>query len=367
MSNLDARTALLYAGLTVSERTQLLLRNFKDDKLQNRDLVRMAPDRQAGELNRRIGLMNAANGDLTHLIVILHERAQKEEMRFGWLEWARICALEMWAVRSHFNLSATEPITESAYRAKETEARKEMLPIEECANEIAEEHHAFDEADYEIDEVGDRVVTDEAWYRVRDQKVIELRALCEAGTLVSTGKGKRMKIESGSFYDWLGERVPVPPDFGMEFEVLPDHREADMERKLNDHAFIRKLLDRGACSFDLPLDMDAPLAVEPPPSNFGVEMARILAVALRTNVQENWRELRAIEERLELISEDFDGEDVLHPRVRTQFDKAKATLTELHEKLQAYTGPFELPEPDEEIRATIDRIVEHEVRNVPMR
>jgi hypothetical protein len=35
--------------------------------------------------------------------------------------------------------------------------------------------------------------------------------------------------------------------------------------------------------------------------------------------------------------------------------------------VQKYTGPFELPEPDEELRATIEKIVEHEVRNVPTR
>lgn len=38
----------------------------------------------------------------------------------------------------------------------------------------------------------------------------------------------------------------------MAFEVLPDHRKASVERKLRDHAFIRKLLDCGACDFDLP-------------------------------------------------------------------------------------------------------------------
>lgn len=34
---------------------------------------------------------------------------------------------------------------------------------------------------------------------------------------------------------------------------------------------------------------------------------------------------------------------------------------------QKYTGPFDLPEPDDELRATIEKIVEHEVNNVPTR
>jgi hypothetical protein len=39
--------------------------------------------------------MNAANGDLAHVIVIIRERALKDELRFSLLRWARICALEM--------------------------------------------------------------------------------------------------------------------------------------------------------------------------------------------------------------------------------------------------------------------------------
>ncbi len=67
------------------------------------------------------------------------------------------------------------------------------------------------------------------------------------------------------------------------------------------------------------------------------------------------------------MTEEFEGEDVLHPRVRAHFDEAKAMLVELHEKLQKYTGPFELPEPDEELRAIVQHIVDNEVRHVPTR
>ncbi len=367
MSNLDARTALLYAGLTVSERTQLILRNFKEDKKQNHDLVRMAPERQTRELNRLIGLMNAANGDLAHLIAIIGERAEKETLRFGWLEWARLCALEMWAVRAHFNISSTEPITESVWKEKEQAARAELLSLDDCAAIATEDFHVWNEPDYETDEDGDRVPTDDAWYRERDRVLKELRALVEAGTLASSGKGKRMKIACGSFYDWLGRPVPVPPDFGLEYDVLPDHRQPEVERRLRDHALIRHLLDRGALDLELPLDTEAPLSFDTPVTGFDTEMARVLAVALRTAVQENWRELRAIEEQVESISGTFQGEDVLHPRVRLSFDEAKTSLTKLHEDLQRYTGAFALPEADEDLRGRLESIVEREAQNVPVR
>jgi hypothetical protein len=363
----EARLDRLLPALSAEERAILMLRDFKADKPQDRSLLRTAPDRQTSELNRLVGMMNAANGDLAHVIVVIRERVRQEDLRFNWLEWARICALEMWAVGARFNVSAREPITERAYRKREEGARSEVMPLDECAMVLTEKHQDWEESDYETDEDGDRSPTDDAWYRVRDQKIEELRGLVAAGTLTGKGKGKRLQIECGSFYDWLGEPVPVVPDLGFEFDVRPDDREREVERERRDHEFIRGLLDRGACQFDLPLDMESPLAMEPPTKRFGPEIARILAAALRTGVQENWRELRAIEEQVDAISEEYGGEDVLHPRMRGHLDEAKAELVELHGQVQKYTGPFELPEPDDELRSMAQRIVDNEVKHVPMR
>ena len=270
-------------------------------------------------------------------------------------------------MRARFDDCAREPITESEYRRRAEEARRELLPIDDCAMVLTEEREDWDDADCETDEQGDRVATDAAWYRVRDEKVDELRRLVAAGTLTGKGKGKRLQIECGSFYDWLGEPAPVAPDLGIAFDVRPDTQERAVARDCDDHAFIRELLDRGACDLELPLDMGSPLAMEPRPKGFGLELARVLALRIRRGVQENWRELRAIEEQLDSMTEDFDGEDVQHPRARAPFDEARADLVELHEKSQKYTGPFELPEPDEELRAMVQHIVDSEVRHVPTR
>ena len=367
MSATDQRLDRLLHSLTAQERAILMLRDFKADKPQDRQLLYTAPDAETPALNRFIGLMNAANGDLAHVIVIIRERTLKEELRFGWLQWARMCALEMWAIRAHFNTSVREAITESEYRKRQEEDAKELLSIEECAMVLTEEHHVWNDADYETDEEGEQSPTDDAWYRVRDEKLAELRALVKAGTLTGKGKGKRTKIPCGAFYDWLGQPVPVVPDFGIEFDVQPDHREREVARARREHEFIRDVLNRGACDLELPLDMDSPLVTEPPRGGFGVELARILAVAIRTGVRENWQELRAIEEQVDAITEEYDGEDVLHERVRGHLDEAKAMLSELHEQLQAYTGPFELPNPDEETRAMVQHIVDNEVKHVPVR
>jgi len=362
----ETRLDRLLPALSAKERAILMLRDFKAEQPQDRQLLTTAPDRQTSELNRLIGLMNAANGDLAHLILIIRERAEKEELRFGWLGWARICALEMWGVRAQFNITAREAITASEYRKREVEAAKELIPIDECAMILTEGHHKWDDADYETDEEGEQSPTDGAWYRVRDEKLAELRGLVAAGTLTGKGKGKRLLIACGSFYAWLGQPVPVVPDLGIAFDVRPDKRAGEVARARRDHEFIGGLLDRGACKLELPLDMESPLVMEPP-KGFGVEMARVVAVTIRAGVRENWQELRAIEAQVDAITEEFEGEDVLRARVRGHFDETKEMLVDLHKQLQEYTGPFELPEPDEEVRAIVQRIVDNEVKHVPTR
>jgi hypothetical protein len=367
MSGQGKRLDRMLPLLTVKERAVMTLHDYKAGKPQDLALLNSTTDKQVAEFNRYIGMMNAANSGLAHAIDVIRERARQEELRYYWLESQRIAALEMWGVRAAMAMSAREPITETAYRKREAEARKELIPIDECAMLYTEYHHAWDDADYEVDEEGSQQPSDEAWYRVRDAKLAAMREAVAAGTLEATGKGKRMKIESGSFHDWIGEPTPVPPDLGIEYDVRPDERWREVERERKDHVFIKQVLDRGACRFDLPLDMKSPLVLERDVTGFDVEMARLVAVGLRAAVRENWCELQAIEGKLDEMSDEFAGEDVLHPTVRVRFDEAKALLTELHEKVQEYTGPFDLPEPDDDLMQSVERIVEREIAHVPRR
>ena len=201
---------------------------------------------------------------------------------------------------------------------------------------------------------------------MRDEKIAELKMLVSAGTLTGKGAGKRMKIACGSFYGWSGQPVPVVPDLGIDFDVRPDDREWEVAWARRSHEVMQRLLDRGACKLELPLDMEAPLTLDVP-KRYGVEMARVLAVSVRTGVRESWRELRAVEEQSDAITEEFGGEDVLHAPVRRHLDETKAMLCDLQEQLQEYTGPLEMPEPDDERRATVQKIVDSEVAHVPMR
>ena len=136
----ETRLNRLLPALGANERAVLMLRDFKAERPQNRQLLDTAPVAQAEELNRLIGLMNAANGDLAHLIVMIGQQARQEDLRFGLLQWTRMCALEMWAVRAQFNSNTREAITESEYRQREEEAAKELIAIDECAAILIEAH-----------------------------------------------------------------------------------------------------------------------------------------------------------------------------------------------------------------------------------
>jgi three-Cys-motif partner protein len=56
----------------------------------------------------------------------------------------------------------------------------------------------------------------------------------------------------------------------------------------------------------------------------------------------------------------IEGEDY-GDDIRERLESSLASLRELHERVERYTGPFELPEPDDELRAMVERIVANSV------
>ena len=48
-------------------------------------------------------------------------------------------------------------------------------------------------------------------------------------------RGRRLLVNAGSFYDWLGEPIPVYPDWGFEYDVRPDGEDiAPLKRRLDE-------------------------------------------------------------------------------------------------------------------------------------
>ncbi|MEX2225254.1 MAG: hypothetical protein WEB52_02250 [Dehalococcoidia bacterium] len=368
MTDANKRLDRMFPLLNVKERAIMTLHDYKASKPQDLVLLSSTTDKQTEEFNRYIGMMNAANSDLAHVIDIIHGRAKQEELRFYWLESMRIAAMQMYGIRAAFAMSGREPITESAYREREQEERKELIPIDECAMLYTEYHHAWDDADYETGEDGNQQPSDEAWYRVRDAKLAAMREAVVDGTLMASGKGKRMQIECGAFFDWIGAPVAVPPDLGIEYDVRPDERWREVERRRKDQAFIKTVLDGGACTFDLPLDMES--AARPARRRRALRRADRppgRGAATRGGPRELARAAgRRAEDRRVHGGVRWRGR--VAPRTaRERFGEAKAMLTDLHEQVQTYTGAFELAEPDDELNAMVERIVEREMRSVPTR
>ena len=54
--------------------------------------------------------------------------------------------------------------------------------------------------------------------------------------------------------------------------------------------------------------------------------------------------MRALETALDFITDEFGGEDVLKPITWEALDKTHQKALSIHELIQDWTGPFELPD-----------------------
>jgi len=197
-----------------------------------------------------------------------------------------------------------------------------------------------------------------AWKRVCKEKVLELSRLVDEGVLAGCRRGRRCYVNTGSFYDRLGKPVPVFPDWGFRFEILPDKQASEVRRLRRAREAARGGLTHVPLSLGVDL-VGRKLGHSPKHSTRANEIAEAVGAGLREGIQLRWRELLEVEQVLEEIAEEFDGEDPARPRERQALAEGKEELKELHEQVQEYVGPFNLPGPDEDemaqMRAAIQR------------
>ncbi len=321
----------VYAALSARERAVLVLRAWKEGRPEAPEVRRAMPGWQVAEVKRLVDLAHGVNDVLGTLAALL--RMQVEAVRRGCV---CVCTLHLWglqaeALRRTCILVAREPITEEEYGRREREAREALLPLAECAEVLAGREG----------EAG-------KWR----EKERELRALVAAGVLLGEGKGSRLRIQAGSFYDWLGEPVPVVPDVGVAYAVVPDARAVEV-------AWEREQLRR---AWEVLARMPEPLDREERGGPAEEGSLRALAWAalaeVRDGLQATWRELRAVEVVVGEVAEELGGEDPALPEVRELLDDAKAVLQGLREDLEPLCGPFDLPEPEETLVALIRRALD---------
>jgi len=154
-----------------------------------------------------------------------------------------------------------------------------------------------------------------AWKRVYSEKKSELTSLVEEGALQGTRKSKRLLINAGSFFDWMGEEAPVWPDWGLEFDIIPDSQAKEGDRRRRARESARQSLVRGpsftpllrrASGKDKGSGRDG--------VGSGVDgMVAALEDRLREGASTWWQGLVAAERVVDEVASEFGGEDPLRP------------------------------------------------------
>jgi hypothetical protein len=344
----NQRLDRLYPALTAKERALLVLRAWKADQEEDVAVRRTMPQSQAPDFNHYVNLMNAANGGLALYVAALNGIAKEQGLKSAWLASLQMWGIRVWEVWTYIALHTNEPITESEHRRLAEEARAEMVPVADLAETLVERYDGWTEADMEPGGDDDeQVVKDKAWNRILAEKKKELTRLVEEGVLAGKRSGRRLLINNGSFYDWLGEPVPLCPDWGKGYDVLPDDQADQVEslKKARHRAW--EAVSRSPASPILEfLEERVGHSVTERQERWDEAMAA-LREQLREGVPRCWQEVRAVETVLEEVAEEF-GEDPLLPPVRQVLDKTRQDLTDLHLLLAFVDAEAELPEPDEE-------------------
>jgi len=345
----NQRLDQLYPALTAKERALLVLRSWKGDQQEDAAVRRTMPQSQALDFNHYIHLMNAANLDLGKYIAVLNLTATQLGLKHAWLASLQLWGIRVWDLATYIALHTNEPIRESEHKRLVEKARAEMVPVAELAETLLEAYEGWTEADMEPGEDPDDgpVVRQKAWNRMLAEKKRDLSHLVEEGVLAGRRSGRRLLINAGSFYDWLGEPVPVCPDWGVSYDVMPDDQAGRVERLKKERLDAQEAISRSPTSPLLEL-LEEKLGrrVTERQERWDEAMAA-LRESLREGIPWCWQELRAAEAVLDEVAEEL-GEDPLLPPVRQVLDKTRNDLVELHALLRFVDAEAELPEPDEE-------------------
>jgi hypothetical protein len=318
-------------------------------------MVRLTmPDRQAGEFNRYIDLMNGVN-ELRPYVLALGTLADQLGLRFALLRALDLWAMHAWEMAAYLWLDTREPVTQSEYERRVEAARAEMAPVGDLAEILVERHDEWSDGDLVPAEDGEEpLVSNAAWERVLKDKKVQLARLLDEGVLAGKRQGRRVMVNVGSFYDWIGECVPVLADWGLEFEVRPDAEAGEVERLREARRRAREALIHGPCEYVLDLLRKWGTCDEQIPKlerSWGDEMAKLLATRIREDTRVRWQELLAAERAIEEAAAEFDGEDPALPNVRRALQQARCRLEELVAEIQERLGPVDLEEGAEEMLA----------------
>lgn len=340
------RMKKLYPGLTALERALLVLKAWKQSIDEDPQLRHAMPAYQVREFNRYVDLMNGANTYLGPFIILVKALTEQTSIRFGWLCTIRLWTADSLSIAHAAFMAAREPINESDYKARLDEARNESVPIEEFAQYLAEREITAD-------------ATDRQWQQAVANKAAMIEEAVNSGAVAAHTRSRRILVLAGSFYEWLGEPLPVYPDWGFAYDVRLDGEDITPLKKRFDG--LREALLRSHAGIGLPPEFRAKKLEGM--ARFGDEATRLLEESIRDGFAARWCELSAIETVVAEVQEEFAGEDPLLPELRSSLDAIKATLEELRERIATFGIEVDPPGQDPELDQHVRRLVHRDVND----
>ena len=359
MSLRESRIDKLFPALTAKERAILVLTGWKRDTEEDPLVRQTMPAEQGGEFNRYIELMNAVH-DLAPFILGLRALVDQLGLRYALLRILDLWAMQASTLAEYIWFHTGEPITESEFRRRTNDARAEVVPAAKLAEILVERHEGWSDDDLVPVEDGEEpVVSDAAWERVLTDKNKKLARLVSEGTITGKRRGRRLMVNAGSFYDWIGESIPVSPDWGLKLDVRPDAEANEVERLRRARRRAQDALVRGPSINEFVRDATAGNGKQPRVKPSGVdELVEALTTLIRKEIRQREGELLATEKVFEEVAVEFDGEDPLLPDARCILDDVKRRLEELERDIRERLGPLDLGELDEETLDKLRAVVE---------
>ncbi len=359
MSLRESRIDKLFPALTAKERGILVLQAWKQGTEEDPLVRTTMPPEQGTEFNRYIGLMNSVH-DLAPYILGLRALVDQLGLRFALLRTLDLWAMHALTLAEYVWFHTEEPITESEMRRRTDDARAEVVPAAKLAETLVERHEGWSDEDPVPAEDGEEpLVSDAAWERVLTDKKKKLARLVSEGAITGKRRGRRLMVNAGSFYDWIGESFPVSPDWGLKLDVRPDAEANEVERLHRARRRAQGALVRAPSITEFVRDVAAGDGKQPKAKpSWGDEIVEALTTRIREETRQRWGEVLATEKVFEEVAVEFDGEDPLLPDVRCILDDVKREIEELGQDIQERLGPLDFGEPDEETLDKLRAVVE---------
>ena len=211
-----ARVDKLRPFLSAKERGILVLRSLKTGEKEVYRLRSTMPSRQVSEFNHYIALMNGVNVDVSVLLLVLREVLLRLQTLAHLIRMTQLWAISNRRTRL-FLESLPVPITATEYEREKARTAQQVLTFDEVTELLAD--HRYDTGDQDFSQMSEEE-EEAAWKEMRRRARDDLGEAVKVAIVKVGPDGTGIRL--GSFFDWLGEPVPVYPDVGYEYDVRPD-------------------------------------------------------------------------------------------------------------------------------------------------